>query len=98
DTLERAVSGFGQRFENIEVTLGRIQEALTLSRQRTEEVARRQEDADLYVARSTEAFKRFDNALGVLGTDVQDFKHDATQIIQRVQAFGETVKRLEERI
>ncbi len=98
DQIERAVSGFSQRFENIETTLGRIQEALTLARQRTEEVARRQEDADVYVARSTEAFKRYDNALGVLGTDVQDLKQGGTQIAQRVQAFGESVKRLEERI
>jgi chromosome segregation ATPase len=98
DLLERTAAGFGPRFENLEGTIGRLQEALTLARQRTEELSRRQEDAELHAARSVEAMKRYEHQIGRLELGLEESEKTRGQLSDRLQAFGESVKRLEEHI
>lgn len=98
DLLERAVGGFGSRFENIEGTLGRIQEALTIVRQRTEEVSRRQEAAELQAVRGSEALKRYDHEIGRLEQGLEGLSRTQGQITDRAQVFADTIKRTEEHI
>jgi chromosome segregation ATPase len=96
ELLQRVVEGWGSRFENVESTIGRVQEALTLTRQRTEELDRRQENAEIHASRVTEAFKRYEHQAGRLELDIDNLQKSQTQSGDRIQAFSEGMKRIEE--
>jgi len=96
ELLQRAVEGWGSRFENVEATIGRLQEALTLTRQRTEELDRRQETAEIHATRVAEAFKRYEHLTGRLEVDIEGLQKGHIQAGDRIQAFSEAMKRIEE--
>lgn len=96
ELLQRVVEGWGARFENVESTIGRVQEALTLTRQRTDELDRRQETAEIHASRTGEAFKRFEHLAGRLEVDIDAIQKSQVQAGDRIQAFSEGMKRIEE--
>jgi chromosome segregation ATPase len=98
ELLERQVEGWGARFENAEATIGRLQEALTLVRQRTEEIDRRHDTAELHQSRSAEALKRNEREIARLQSEIEQYGRNSDVVLERTQAFGEAVKRLEQQI
>jgi chromosome segregation ATPase len=98
ELLERQVEGWGARFENVESTIGRLQEALTLTRQRAEENDRRQDTAELHASRATEAQKRSEKEIGRLQVEVESQARNSALVLERTQAFGEAMKRLEQQL
>ncbi len=96
ELLQRVVEGWGARFENVESTIGRVQEALTLTRQRTDEMDRRQENAEIHAARVAEALKRYEHLTGRLEVDIEGLQKGHVQAGDRIQAFSEAMKRIEE--
>jgi len=96
ELLQRVVEGWGARFENVESTIGRVQEALTLTRQRTDEMDRRQENAEIHATRVAEALKRYEHLTGRLEVDIEGLQKGHVQAGDRIQAFSEAMKRIEE--
>jgi chromosome segregation ATPase len=96
ELLQRVVEGWGSRFENVETTIGRVQESLTLNRQRTEELDRRHEATEINASRVAEAFRRYEHLAGRLEVDLEKLQKTQVQTGDRMQAFAETMKRFEE--
>jgi chromosome segregation ATPase len=96
ELLQRVVEGWGSRFENVETTIGRVQEALTLNRQRTEEIDRRHEASEIHASRVAEALKRYEHLAGRLEVDIERLQRSQVLTGDRMQAFGEAMKRIEE--
>jgi chromosome segregation ATPase len=98
ELLQRVVEGWGSRFENVEATIGRVQETLTLNRQRTEEIDRRHEATEINASRVSEAFRRYEHLAGRLEVDLEKLQKAQVQTGDRMQAYAETMKRFEEQI
>jgi chromosome segregation ATPase len=98
ELLERLVESWSARFENAESTIGRVQEALTLTRQRAEELDRRQDMAELHATRTADALKRNEKEIGQVRVEIETHERNATLVLERTQAFGEAMKRLEEQL
>jgi chromosome segregation ATPase len=95
ELVERLVETWSPRFEHLEDADRRLHEAITLTRQRTEELERRQESAELRTSRGLEAMQRYDHEIGRLAVDVQAFQKREALTGERLQAFGESVRRAE---
>ncbi|MGI8549600.1 MAG: hypothetical protein ACR2PL_02220 [Dehalococcoidia bacterium] len=98
EMLERAVSGWDGRCEKLEEADRRLQEAVSLIRQRNEEIERRQEAAETHSTRGTETLKRYDHELGRLTGEIETLQKQVTLFGQRTQVFGEMIKRVEEHV
>lgn len=98
EVLERAIEGWGGRFERLDETDHHLQEAISLLRQRYEEIERRQESAEASSTRGADSFKRYEHELGRLTTEIEGLHKQDTLVGERSQVHGQMIKRLEQQI
>ena len=98
ELLERAIEGWGGRFERLDEADHHLQEAITLLRQRYDEIDHRQESAEAHAARDTDSLKRYEHDLGRLATEIERLHRQDALAGERSQISAEMTKRLGERI
>lgn len=97
EILERTIEGWGNRFESLEETDRRIQDAAVLARQRIEDQGRQQESFDARLGRNAEMVKRYEHELGRLTVEIESLQKQDALAVERVQVYAEMIRRLEER-
>ena len=96
DLVERLVETSAARFEHLEEADRRLQEAITLTKQQNEALERHQESADLRTSRGLDAMKRYEHEIGRLELDIGALQAHEGLWTERLQAFGEGMRRIEQ--
>lgn len=98
DAVERQGQGTAMRFDHLEEGSRRAIEALTLMRQRSDEVGRSADALEARLARLADTGIRADHEFGRIGSELDSLRKQDEVISERVQVYTEMFKRLEGQI
>ena len=98
DTVERQTQGTMARFDALDEGIRRGMEAVTLLRQRADEVARTVDGLETRLARVVETGGRTDHEFSRLGGEIDGLRKQDEVLAERIQVYTEMLKRLEGQI
>ncbi len=98
EAVERQARASGSRFETVEESVRRTLEAVTLVRQRADEIARDVDGLEGRLGRLLEAGGRIEHEQARLAGELDGLHRQDELVLERVQVYAEMVKRLESQL
>jgi chromosome segregation ATPase len=98
ETVERQVRATASRVETVEESVRRALEAVSLARQRSDEIARDVDGLEGRLGRLLEAGNRLEHEQARLAGELDGLRRQDELVLERVQVYVEMVKRLEGQI
>lgn len=98
EAVERQARASASRIETVEESVRRALEAVSLARQRTDEIARDVDGLEGRLGRLLEAGNRIEHEQARLAGELDGLHRQDELVLERVQVYAEMVKRLEGQI
>jgi chromosome segregation ATPase len=95
EAVERQMRAYASRVETVEEAVRRTMEAVSLARQRIDEVAQDVENLEGRLGRLLEAGSRVEHEQARLASELDGLHRQDELVLERVQVYAEIVKRLE---